>query len=705
MLLMASGAICTARSFTSKPALASLHSFAQETEFNRSIRSWVKANPHIGLPTLPRSIKIVRTTPALIAEMPSSDSEGQTPLRKRSRQNSGNEPSNKKARGRPRVDTEDATAADRRRTQIRLAQRAYRQRKETTISSLKQQNASLQSIIEQMNKSFLRFNDSALKSGLLQLNPTLAQELKHVTETFVTLAKNAAAESGQDDDESGENGLDPATELHNAAAASRESHQRMMPEHTDVGWGYSAMLGDSPRLGSRGSPQNDILNHSTYFPAMKDSPYETARDSSLVRMRQRPLTVGQVLDQSRSQTLNSNNSDLPFGLMDIIMRDQNTYSSNYQINPVNIPTPDVTPPTTRLSTPPLLPSLTSKSLTTPWTYSHDETTFARRLTRAALETGFHLLSSANLRPAALNYVFKLSLPYMSLDALRERFKVLLARGTDEDLDSWDTPFIHLGGAGTHYPRKDASGNTIAIPNAWNVRSIGLPPVKLIRAENAEDPSKSHDLSIDLTGFEGEWFDAHDVQGYLEDEKGCHINPKDSFAEVLVEVDDSANARPDSIVYSKTLPLSLDLAEIRPSTNTQTASPGLSNASSSTDSLSAQSTPPTTTVQDPSFAQTDMPFGLDMNVSSYNDFGKFNETDLFEQPLGLDLAPGFGATGLNAGGMPDLDYAAFGDMSALGMDLMGTDVEVMPVVRQKQKKAALIDVSKLIDGKSCFLSDS
>jgi hypothetical protein len=45
--------------------------------------------------------------------MTSSEGEGQPPLRKRSRASKdSDEASNKKARGRPRVDTQDATAAD-----------------------------------------------------------------------------------------------------------------------------------------------------------------------------------------------------------------------------------------------------------------------------------------------------------------------------------------------------------------------------------------------------------------------------------------------------------------------------------------------------------------------------------------------------------------------------------------------------------------
>jgi hypothetical protein len=211
---------------------------------------------------------------------------------------------------------------------------------------------------------------------------------------------------------------------------------------------------------------------------------------------------------------------------------------NPDIFPVLIPTPEVTPPVTRLPTPPtLLPSLSNKTIAPIFTYSHDETTFARRLTRAAIETGFHILSSANTRPSALNYVFKLSLPYLTLDQLRERFKMMLSRSVNEDLDFWETPFIHLGGAGTHYPRKDANGNLLPRKNNWTVRQIGPLEKKVVRVENVVD-GRWEDLSeMDLRGFEGEWFDAYDVQGYLEERWGCKLDPKSSFAECLVEDED------------------------------------------------------------------------------------------------------------------------------------------------------------------------
>jgi hypothetical protein len=51
-----------------------------------------------------------------------------------------------------------------------------------------------------MNKTFMHFNDAALKSGLVQMSPSLARELKQATETFTSLAKTASeVETGEEE--------------------------------------------------------------------------------------------------------------------------------------------------------------------------------------------------------------------------------------------------------------------------------------------------------------------------------------------------------------------------------------------------------------------------------------------------------------------------------------------------------------------------
>lgn len=76
------------------------------------------------------------------------------------------------------------------------------------------------------------------------------------------------------------------------------------------------------------------------------------------------------------------------------------------------------------------------------------------------------------------------------------FEIRLREGIHA-LADWDVPYICLGGAGTHYPRPGCATQI-------------LYPVKLL-PESAKD-------HLDPEDFECEWFDAYDVQGFLE-EKG------------------------------------------------------------------------------------------------------------------------------------------------------------------------------------------
>jgi hypothetical protein len=582
---------------------------------------------------------------------------------------------------------------------------------------LKDRNTRLQDIIEQMNTSFLHFNDSAVKSELLHISPALAQQLKQVTESFIGLAK-AAAEGNEGEDEGSDQMPDVPTDgrVGSPTREATKDHQAQATsplQRMDIGWGYSATAVENPYQRPLDSPTQQYMRRQ--LPIFSQDGQTGSEELGLVKYKA-PITTGHLMDQGgvawtedRTEE-SSTSSQLPFGLVDILSRQQSPVPGNQapHIYSVHLPTPNVSPPHIRLPTPPSLPSISQRTLPPHWTYSHDETTFARRLSRASLETGFHLLCSANQRPTALNHVFKLSLPYMSLEQLRERFMTLLTRGTDADLDCWETPFIHLGGAGTHYQRKDAQGNIIKMLNTWTVRRIGPIASSMIRAENVLDPSKSHDLNIDLTGFEGEWYDAYDVEGYLEHEKGVRIDPKDSFAEVIIDddsVQDNEDYFKDNIFGNESNPPTYSPTGPLPQSDT----PSFNTSRDSTPS-STTLTPdaPNTSSSERLFANSDAPFGLDMEINSNNNFastdvGKMPNIDpstYFDQPLGLDLAPGFDLPfGINHHNtLPPINYDNEDtDMGTLGLDMMGAENLHIPVVRQKKKKAAWVDVSKLIDG--------
>ncbi|KAI4648057.1 hypothetical protein J4E93_004468 [Alternaria ventricosa] len=508
--------------------------------------------------------------------MTSSESEQTQTSRKRSRRrDSGDDggAGGKKARGRPRVDTQDATAADvsgDATTQIRLAQRAYRQRKETTIASLKSQSTQLHSIIEQMNKAFLKLNESTIKSGLLQLNPTLAQEFKLVTETFASLTKtaNEGQYEGDEDGEHGEQGIEG-----NGAPKLAEPE----PEVQHIGWGYSAI----PKQAAEKRPQPQLSTPDSYL-AHISAAYGNvdSRRSDLVGCRQ--FGAGSVFDQSHRSS----------------------------------------------------------------------------------------------QPPAINRVFKLSLPYETLDQIRSRFRTIMTRGIDEDLDWWESPFLHLGGAGTHYPRRDPAGNAKPVRNGWNVRQIGPAENKVLIIENTEDGRSEELRGVDLRGYEGEWFDCYDVQGYLEEKYSCKLDPKSSFAECVIEVADEELSRAPN-------------SSLRQRPHNATSLPPLHQ-----NSANASTAPSTTSTNPPNNSYNIADggaFGLDLSFGNTGEFPRLVNYEIsYDQTLGLDLAPGYdyGFSHTPTFHMDNID---------LGMNMMSDVAAALPVVRQKRKKTAWLDVAKLIDG--------
>ncbi|KAF3934164.1 hypothetical protein ABW20_dc0103398 [Dactylellina cionopaga] len=117
------------------------------------------------------------------------------------------EDSEKKHRGRPRLDNRDETAAERRRTQIRLAQRAYRQRKETTIASLKTRVEDLETTIETMLNTFFEIHDSAIEHKLVEAHPQFGQTLRGATEKILALSKEIGT-SATAGDEAGDQDIE-----------------------------------------------------------------------------------------------------------------------------------------------------------------------------------------------------------------------------------------------------------------------------------------------------------------------------------------------------------------------------------------------------------------------------------------------------------------------------------------------------------------
>jgi hypothetical protein len=252
----------------------------------------------------------------------------------------------------------------------------------------------------------------------------------------------------------------------------------------------------------------------------------------------------------------------------------------------------------------------------------------------------------------------------------------MSRTIEEDLDWWDSPFIHIGGAGTHYPRRDAAGNLTSVKNGWHVRQIGPPEKRVHIIVNAEDGRSEELGDMDLSEFEGEWFDSHDVQGYLEDKYACKLNPRSSFAECIIDEEDEGVSE-------------VHTSALRPRASIPTELPRLDQSSANPSTASS-----TTSTNRPSQSYniaSDGAFGLDMSFGHAGDFPKLVNHDIsFDQTLGLDLAPGYNYDFSHS----DVFHA--GDMD-LSMNIMNDVAAVLPGMRHGRRKTAWVDVSRLIDG--------
>jgi hypothetical protein len=403
-----------------------------------------------------------------------------SPKKRPRRSPKSDEEDSKRQRGRPRLDTQDETAADRRRTQIRLAQRAYRHRKETTISALKKRVGELERTIEKMNKTFLEFHDNAIDSGLVLSKPSLAQQLKATTAEFVSLAKLASIDSDHEE------------EAANIAELERSNKTESSPNKLDY-----------QNFGQSEDPAGDQYTLGFGFTF-------NGNDGSDAEVEELPQYI--PTDTSISGALIETNDSLK----------EWSFLNNYQqLNAeVHIPTfnfENLLPPIQK----PLKASV-------PYTYSFQETTFARRLHRLCLERAFRVLTNPDIDPEFIKRAFRFTFTFSNRRRMLARFQELLKRKAGESLENWNVPFFHIGGAGTHFPRLDAQGRPIYPPNIFPpARAFG--PLALPTAEAPRDEATIEQL-LESIGFGGVWFDSHDVEGYLR-AKGIHLDGQSSFVEI------------------------------------------------------------------------------------------------------------------------------------------------------------------------------
>lgn len=211
------------------------------------------------------------------------------------------------------------------------------------------------------------------------------------------------------------------------------------------------------------------------------------------------------------------------------------------------------------------------------------------------------------------------------------------------------------GAGTHYERRDAFGVKISRRKSSYVGMIG--PQTLAMLQSGFRDAFSEDMTVELEGYEGEWFDPYDVQGYLE-ERGIFINPFQSFVEA--EIVQDPLIRPDISSFVST------------------------SSANAYDSIASQI--------DTSF-----------NVREHLGTSKLSSASMSD--LGLDLPASLDTAAVNLGNLMGPENV-WSDLTPQELALTVPAPSVSPLgpgAAQRHahswKKKVIIDVSKLIEGAS------
>jgi hypothetical protein len=393
-----------------------------------------------------------------------------------------------------------------------MAQRAYRHRKETTIASLEKQVQDLRTANDQMSHIFIGLQDFAVARGLLQREPEFGNQLKFATERFLALARSVSSDENSKDED--------GTSLD----GSKPSHSDADPEHVN-------RSEESKELTSQVTQPDGL-------PAMESSiwGYQVTREENRGnQMNQIDWNQQQYMGSSRQDhqiisRATFDNASFGFDLFD---NDSNLQSYRAEVPEMNnyqyLAKFQETLPLTK-------------------TLSHHETTFGRHLQRAALECGWKLITANNPNPKRINDVFGFCLRFETREDIAMRLKRAMEANSKDSLYEWRAPFVHLGGAGTYYPLdKNLNGNMV--PKFKTGMSMGPFSPSVI---NIRETAMFDDFRINLPGFEGEFFDSNDVEGYLRG-RGIDIPPNVEF--VTVDLDQLSMAdisSPESLSDSNTI---------------------------------------------------------------------------------------------------------------------------------------------------------
>ncbi|KAI1338811.1 hypothetical protein F5Y15DRAFT_385410 [Xylariaceae sp. FL0016] len=364
----------------------------------------------------------------------------------------------KRSRGRPRLDTTDQTAAERRRTQIRLAQRAYRNRKETAIVDLEAKVKGLKEVNQEMRNAYQQLWDFAASHDIMAKAPEVARQMQE----FRALLHQRSNEMNSPTD-----GDDPT---------DRDS-------------------GDITQDDSRRRIGNPVMAQEESAPLPKHNAPQQLCGGLIVTHE----VVAKQADIGRRLEFDGLNDEYEIIAAPTSENASFAPSMAFDSGFMNMP---------------------SSWTASPWgtlpsaqTYSMGELTFSRRLHRFTVEQACHILSMPDPPPKKIHQAFGFVKRFETLEEIRTRVRRILTQMVNEPLNDWRQPFHHVGGAGTHF-RKE--GKASPYPDGPTFPSEGYGPGpfnELQMCVRNNNPGESNYISWS-PGWEGHWYDPYDVELYL-----------------------------------------------------------------------------------------------------------------------------------------------------------------------------------------------
>ncbi|EGZ68359.1 hypothetical protein NEUTE2DRAFT_73099 [Neurospora tetrasperma FGSC 2509] len=405
----------------------------------------------------------------------------------------------KRARGRPRLDVNDKTAAD------------------TTVQTLEKQVESLRQVNREMRNAFMEFHDFAVASGLLDNSTELGRQLLAAKKRFITITQASGDDIDADDhhEEGWRRGSTSTTE---SIGSHRRRKEPLQPES------------------QRNSPEYAMEPSATESPPQL-YPGLTITDEPI---SQSNLTTAPATDLSLSIPTTSHAAEfLPTTTAPSISKAFDFATIDFDLDFL-----------TQQSLAQLHPPIPSpySSLPSPLSYASHETTFGRRYQRFAVERAHMLVTMPNPPLDQLNRTFGFCFLFESPDMIFQRTCRAIARRAGESLYNWQYPFYHLGGAGTHNFHQSGPGgplNSTLASEAGTRMPLGLqvgnqgtidllkPHAELTAGfamgpfppavNSARDNFLDKEMKMYLPGFEGTYYDCDEVEFYFH-QRGVVIPP-------------------------------------------------------------------------------------------------------------------------------------------------------------------------------------